>query len=357
MGCGASKDEDAARSNSIDAELSKARKESANSLKCLLLGPGESGKSTVVKQMRLAYAEPYAMEERANYKEVVFTNLLQSMQAVLSGFEIIGVPFPSQQEELGASILSIPPENASDALTGDLNPGVFRAVEALWSEAATKEVVAQSSRFQLNDSATYFFDALPRLGQPGYLPTDQDILRTRVRSTGIVEETFVVNGTRLIVLDVGGQRSERKKWIHCFEGVQMLLFVAAISEYDQFLYEDETQPRLTETLMLWESISSSPWFRKTSLVLFLNKIDLFAQKIQSGSVPLQKYLPEYNGDPQDVDAAKTFMLNRFKGIFNHRERSLFCHFTCATDTKSTRVVLTAVMEAVLTSRLNQAGLL
>ncbi|GAA5966414.1 hypothetical protein JCM21900_006177 [Sporobolomyces salmonicolor] len=357
MGCGASKDEDSARSNSIDAELSKARKEAANTLKCLLLGPGESGKSTVVKQMRLAYAEPYSMEERSNYKEVVFTNLLQSMQAVLSGFEIVGVPFPSQQHELAASILSLPPENASDALTGDLNAGVFRAVEALWNEAATKEVVAKSFRFQLNDSATYFFDALPRLGQAGYLPTDQDILRTRVRSTGIVEETFVVGGTRLIVLDVGGQRSERKKWIHCFEGVQVLLFVAAISEYDQFLYEDETQPRLTETLMLWESISSSPWFRKTSLVLFLNKIDLFAQKIESGSEPLQKYLPEYNGDPLNVDAAKAFMLNRFRGAFNHRERSLFCHFTCATDTTSTRVVLTAVMEAVLTSRLTQAGLL
>ncbi|CEQ40881.1 SPOSA6832_02536, partial [Sporobolomyces salmonicolor] len=292
------------------------------------------------------------------------------MQAVLSGFEIVGVPFPSQQHELAASILSLPPENASDALTGDLNAGVFRAVEALWNEAATKEVVAKSFRFQLNDSATYFFDALARLGQADYLPTDQDILRTRVRSTGIVEETFIVNGTRLIVLDVGGQRSERKKWIHCFEGVQVLLFVAAISEYDQ----------------LWESISSSPWFRKTSLVLFLNKIDLFAQKIESGSEPLQKYLPEYNGDPLDADAAKAFMLNRFRAVFNHRERSLFCHFTCvrrppspspfplsspdlssrafltkalpqATDTTSTRVVLTAVMEAVLTSRLTQAGLL
>jgi len=35
------------------------------------------------------------------------------------------------------------------------------------------------------------------------------------------------------VFDVGGQRSERKKWIHCFEGVQCLIFIVAISEYDQ----------------------------------------------------------------------------------------------------------------------------
>jgi len=53
---------------------------------------------------------------------------------------------------------------------------------------------------------------MDRVGQPGYTPTDQDILRTRVRSTGIVEETFDVRGQKLRVFDVGGQRSERKKW-------------------------------------------------------------------------------------------------------------------------------------------------
>jgi len=118
-----------------------------------------------------------------------------------------------------------------------------------------------------------------RVGQSGYVPTDQDILRTRVRSTGIVEETFDVKGQKLRVFDVGGQRSERKKWcvgfphplcrrnelelvsstkgyrlrvadetdvhrIHCFENVNVLVFVAAISEYDQVLYEDETVNRL-----------------------------------------------------------------------------------------------------------------
>lgn len=57
-----------------------------------------------------------------------------------------------------------------------------------------------------------FFDNIERIGSPDYLPDDQDILRTRVRSTGIVEEVFDVKGQKLRVFDVGGQRSERKKW-------------------------------------------------------------------------------------------------------------------------------------------------
>ena len=42
------------------------------------------------------------------------------------------------------------------------------------------------------------------------------------------------------LFDVGGQRSERKKWIHCFEDVTAIIFCVAMSEYDQVLHEDET---------------------------------------------------------------------------------------------------------------------
>lgn len=75
-------------------------------------------------------------------------------------------------------------------------------------------------------------------------------MRTRVRSTGISEEAFRVKAYTVKVFDVGGQRSERKKWIHCFENVQVLVFVAAINEYDQQLWEDESVNRMNEALMV-----------------------------------------------------------------------------------------------------------
>jgi guanine nucleotide-binding protein subunit alpha len=123
------------------------------------------------------------------------------------------------------------------------------------------------------------------MAQPNYLPNDQDILRSRVKTTGITETMFSVGELTYRLFDVGGQRSERKKWIHCFENVTALVFLVALSEYDQMLYEDESVNRMQgekdsllrfrrdvlplfplEALTLFDSICNSRWFVKTSIV-------------------------------------------------------------------------------------------
>lgn len=84
-----------------------------------------------------------------------------------------------------------------------------------------------------------FFESLDRIFAPGWLPDNQDMLQARLRTTGITETLFELGQMNFRMMDVGGQRSERKKWIHCFEGVQCLLFMVALSGYDQCLVEDQ----------------------------------------------------------------------------------------------------------------------
>ena len=125
------------------------------------------------------------------------------------------------------------------------------------------------------------------------MPNDQDVLRSRVKTTGITETKFVIGELTYKMFDVGGQRSERKKWIHCFENVTTILFLVAISEYDQLLFEDETVNRMQEALTLFDSICNSRWFVKTSIILFLNKIDRFKEKLPVS--PMKNYFPDYEG--------------------------------------------------------------
>lgn len=103
-----------------------------------------------------------------------------------------------------------------------------------------------------------FCDDIERFWDKAYVPTDQDLLRSRLRTTGITETVFDLGQLTYRMFDVGGQRSERKKWIHCFENVNCLLFLVAISGYDQCLVEDKDGvsnlplARLTDVLTCFE---------------------------------------------------------------------------------------------------------
>jgi len=95
------------------------------------------------------------------------------------------------------------------------------------------------------------------------------------------------------MVDVGGQRSERKKWMHCFSDVTAVLFCVALSEYDLKLYEDNATNRMHESLKLFKEICNSKWFVETNMILFLNKSDLFREKI--AKVPLGVCFSGYKG--------------------------------------------------------------
>lgn len=135
-------------------------------------------------------------------------NALQSMQTVLTALPELGVSplHPNNQQH---ARLVAKAEVADETLT----PEVTIAIATLWQDPAIKECVARSREFQLNDSAPYFFSEIQRIGAREYVPTDEDIIRARVKTTGISEVKFVVRDLLYKVYDVGGQRSERKKWV------------------------------------------------------------------------------------------------------------------------------------------------
>ncbi|KAK2087004.1 hypothetical protein P7K49_032911 [Saguinus oedipus] len=95
------------------------------------------------------------------------------------------------------------------------------------------------------------------------------------------------------MVDVGGQRSERRKWIHCFENVTSIMFLVALSEYDQVLVESDNENRMEESKALFRTIITYPWFQNSSVILFLNKKDLLEDKILYSH--LVDYFPEFDG--------------------------------------------------------------
>ncbi|KAH8720423.1 Guanine nucleotide-binding protein subunit alpha [Beauveria bassiana] len=353
MGCGMSAEEKEgrARNEEIENQLRRDRMMQRNEIKMLLLGAGESGKSTILKQMKLIHEGGYSRDERESFKEIIFSNTVQSMRVILEAMESLELPLEDQRMEYHVQTIFIQPAQIEGEV---LPPEVGGAIEALWKDRGVQECFKRSREYQLNDSARYYFDNITRIAAPDYMPNDQDVLRSRVKTTGITETTFIIGDLTYRMFDVGGQRSERKKWIHCFENVTTILFLVAISEYDQLLFEDETVNRMQEALTLFDSICNSRWFTKTSIILFLNKIDRFKEKLPVS--PMKNYFPDYEGG-DDYAAACDYILNRFVSLNQHENKQIYTHFTCATDTTQIRFVMAAVNDIIIQENLRLCGLI
>jgi len=341
------------KNKAVEKTMEAALEQEKAILKLLLLGAGESGKSTLFKQMISIYGTGFTdYEKRNTYLRIIHANTLASMKILCQQSVNYGPVAGSLETS----------KKLMDELKGDeeLNPDLALHIEALWKDAGIQRTYEQRHKYQLTDSTKYFLDQVIKIASADYLPSDQDVLRSRVRTTGIVSNEFIIDGNKFQMYDVGGQRNERKKWIHCFEGVTAVLFVAAISEYDQTLYEDETMNRVTEALVLFDEICNSRWFKKTSLILFLNKCDIFAEKIQR--VPLTICFPEYTG-PQSYEECAKFMQSQFEkknrsdGSKGEGSKKIYTHVTCATDRNNVHMVFNAVKDIIIRGSLEAAGLI
>jgi len=314
--------------------------------KLLLLGAGESGKSTLFKQMITIYGKGYSEEDRKSFISIVWNNTLQAIKTLSEKSEIFGKVITSTGREA---------KRAIDQLREDapIDQTLARNITLLWRDPGIQATYEQKSSYQITDSTKYFMERVHVMAQTDYIPTEQDLFRTRVRTTGIVENAFEIDGNQFRMFDVGGQRNERKKWIHCFENVTAVLFVAAVSAYDQVLYEDEKTNRMVEALNLFEEICNSRWFRETAIILFLNKRDIFQEKVSK--VSLRVCFPDYRGE-DNYDAGIEFLMETFELKNKNQDKQIYTHVTCATDTDNISRVFNAVKDIIIRKSLNEAGL-
>lgn len=421
----------------IEQSLQEEKDKSKSEIKLLLLGAGESGKSTVLKQLKLMHQGGFTHQERLRYTQVIWADAIQSMKILVIQARKLGIQLdcdnPVKSPELfeckrvllkakaldfidagvagGSEFLSdyvlkyseryetkrriqstgeaqaFDTEQAAQLeapldlreISNNLEQGtsddqmfireqqrqlqqrartneeVAYAIRALWRrDHGIKQCYARSNEFQLEGSAGYYFDHLDNFARPDYVCTDEDILKGRIKTTGITESEFTIGSSKFRVFDAGGQRSERKKWIHCFEGITAVLFVLAMSEYDQMLFEDERVNRMHESIMLFDTLVNSRWFRDTPFILFLNKMDLFEDKVRR--IPIRKYFPDYQGRVGDVEAGISYFENIFLSL-NRTDKPIYVRRTCATDSQTMKFVLSAVTDLITQQNLKRSGIL
>jgi len=336
------------RSRMLDQQNQDAYRAEQEKVKLLLLGAGESGKSTIFKQMKILFGMPFSKEESQHATPMVYNNIVTSMKTICENCEELGILGQVQAKTDYDTLMA-----ASDE--AEIDPTLGGVVKRLWADEGIQQCWSRRAEYQIVESVKYYFDDIDRIMDENYMANQQDLLFARVRTSGIVEEKYQIDGATFVMYDVGGQRNERKKWIHCFEDVTAVIFVAALSEYDQALYEDASTNRMIEAINLFDEIVNNRFFISSAMILFLNKKDLFEEKINKVDPKSVEVFKDFPGGLGDYEKGVEYFLAKFIEMNKQPEKEIFHHVTCATDSENVSVVFNACKEIILKQNIKGSG--
>jgi len=330
------KDQAVQKSMRIQDELKRLRKETDSHVKLLLLGTGDAGKSTFLKQLKMIHNDGFSVKEVHQFRVVLQDNLITSIQKILA-CENVKVPKGLQ-------------DSRQSVLDAETAIACVEDIVTLWKDESLKHAFEHRHELEIEipSTADYFFTHAKRIADENFLPTPDDIFRAKIKTTGVSEVSFKIEEMDLSIIDVGGQRSERRKWIHCFDDVTTVIFLAALDEYNLRLEEDHEMNRFEESLRLFKEMSDSLFLKKSSWILFLNKCDIFKDKIEK--YPLSDYFPDCKAT--SFDQALEFIKSKYDRQFNGSK--LYVHPTCALDTQNCRRVFNIVKHTILSLALEHS---
>ncbi|TFK49298.1 G-alpha-domain-containing protein [Heliocybe sulcata] len=235
----------------------------------------------------------------------------------------------------------------------------------LWHDRGVREVLRRR-KLRLEEGPGFFLNDIERITSLKYTPTEDDVLKARLKTVGVSEYKFEMeasagkeSGTEWRIVDVGGSRSQRPTWVPFFDDVDAIIFLAPISGFDQVLTEDRSINRLEDSVLLWKAICSNKLLANVELVLFLNKCDILDQKLKSG-VRLSKYVRSFGDRPNDLETASKYFRSKFNAIqreYSPNPRKFYGFCTSVTDTNTTAGILASVRDMVIRQHLKQSKLL
>jgi len=314
--------EEISNSKTIDTVLKQDQQMEYNKHRILVLGTGDSGKSTFIKQMVIKYAQnpghSFPPDQLLKYKVALQRNSLETIQKLISVSDL-----DNSDETLQAAaetITDIPLRNFT------LTPDIATTILKIWQSPEIQATYISRSHFQLHAAAHYFMENTLRFSSSDFSPTEEDILQAREVTSGI-KETKVVSpdGRETIFIDVGGQRSERRKWLHVFDNCTAVVYVVDLNGYCQLLEEDNKTNRFRDSLDCLCKISENEALKNLPFLIFLNKYDLFVERLKQD--PVAQFFEDFHGTDDDaLEFFKAKVIEAFHG--NHMYAP---YVTCAID--------------------------
>lgn len=355
------------KSKLIDRDLALEKRRLRRTQKIVLLGVGESGKSTFLKQIQIIHGKGFDDEAKRDFRTKIYENIINGLSGLANGkrelklpwfrsdslrifkefvqvYQILMVNREKKEKELGIRIDILPEEFVQ----------VVPLINELWNEEGMQLAYERRREFPrfFVENIPYYVSQLSRISKLDYLPDSLDILRCRRATTGIIEVDIEIKNVPFLFVDVGGQRTQRQKWHQCFSDVTAILFLVSTSEFDEYLREDFTVNRLEESMRVFETLVNYRFLRNVEFILFLNKHDLLREKVKRTNI--KNYCDDFDGDPHSLEQVENYLQLKFQNLKHHDptvdsqmySTSIYSHFTTAIDTNNIKTIFESVRQMI-----------
>lgn len=324
----------------------------SRNIRILILGIQSSGKSTFSKQMKILHCDGFRKEELNNYRITLTQDLFLGMREIIS---FVGEKLLRSNRKFAKIMMKANPYDTK------IDDRTASCLEHLWGDKAVQEFVQDSCCV---DSVEYLEiikyimkTGFERLRKEDFVPTNRDILHARQRTAGISETKFRKDKYDWNLIDVGGQRVERRKWVNLKRNLTAIIFIASLTDYDVISEDNPRKTRMQESIEVWEEVLQGRYVRNIPIILFFNKIDLFKKKIKHCHI--NKIYKNYKGGT-DVERGQKFVMNAYlkklKDNVQIDANNVKHHFICALDTENIQIVFTDIKNHIVKQRLEKSGI-
>eukprot|EP01124_Arcella_intermedia_P035088 TRINITY_DN884_c0_g1_i1.p1 TRINITY_DN884_c0_g1~~TRINITY_DN884_c0_g1_i1.p1 ORF type:complete len:346 (-),score=56.15 TRINITY_DN884_c0_g1_i1:64-1101(-) len=331
----------------------KKQKKPKCTLRVLTLGISGSGKSTFAKQMKIITNGGFDEEEIKGHREILLQNILVGMQELVKQAEKLEYIVEGENRKHCRFFTQM------TVVEAEWNEKIAEKVRVLWEDPAIQRTWQAAPGFQLQmNHMDYLMANLDRFSRPDYMPTNEDVLRARQRTTGEHTTSFVVDKTGWDLIDVGGQKPERAKWESILTGketVNAVIYFGALDEFNMLSTEEPGKTKMEISTEVFKDLLTAETVKeKTSLtiILFLNKLDLLTTKLskEEDKKQFHNLFPAWDGT---VENAVTQVQHRFLDGF---DTPVKVHPICALNTGLMSTVFKDVRQTIFDSRLLSSGL-
>ncbi|KAJ3348310.1 Guanine nucleotide-binding protein G(t) subunit alpha-2 [Kappamyces sp. JEL0680] len=301
--------------------------------------------------MKILHAKGFSEQEKKLSAQAIRAGILSSIRKILS-------KVPNKSPEFLEVVLCAHSQKyASVADIEDTDPSNYVELAPLcaelWAEECVKQTFQQLPQNLVPDTIEQYDRPLTLLRAHrrrfGVSADKLDVLKLRTVTQNISETIFSIQGKNFHFFDVSGLKYHRKYWLPYFENVTSILFVVALSSYNQLMMEEGNTNRMTDALFVWKQIVNHPTLSRPSIILFLNKMDLFEKRVKVAGI--KEFFPDYDGTtrrlttgkPNSVSGGLTYFDAKFKALVDNKEKMILTHCTCATDTKAMQFIISGML--------------